>query len=142
VAYKLQLPPTAQVHPVFHVSQLKPFTAKHTPVFSELPLAPDLGAVAIEPEMILDHRMVRSGHAAAMQILVQWHGLDANHATWEDYRLLKTRFPTASMWTVDQAQGGDSVAPPSSEESVDIELPTRELASDTKVHLSVSETSG
>jgi hypothetical protein len=71
VAYKLQLPTSAQVHPVFHVSQLKPFTANYSPVYSELPPAPDLAASATWPKEILDRHLVRVGHVAPIQVLIK-----------------------------------------------------------------------
>jgi hypothetical protein len=97
VAYKLQLPATAQVQPVFHVSQLKPFVPKYTPVFRELSAIPDLAVAAIEPDEILERRMVCSGNVAATQILIKRRGLDADHASWEDYDLLKIRFLQATV---------------------------------------------
>jgi hypothetical protein len=71
VANKLDLPRDAQVHPIFHVSQLKSFLPCYSPVFSELPTTVDLSQGGIEPEQILDRRMVRKGNRAIVQVLVK-----------------------------------------------------------------------
>jgi hypothetical protein len=98
VAYKLELPGNAQVHPVFHVSQLKPFLPCYSPVFSELPPAVDLSQGGIEPEQVLDRRMVRKGNRAIVQVLVKWSGVPKEAATWEDYAVVRARFPEANAW--------------------------------------------
>lgn len=41
VAYRLRLPETAMIHPVFHVSQLKKFIKPHSPVSKLLPVVSD-----------------------------------------------------------------------------------------------------
>lgn len=84
-AYRLQLPATSQIHPVFHVSQLKPFTANYSPVFAELPEPVDLAAGPLIPVTILERRMVKKGNSTIPQIKVQWSGLPADSFTWEDY---------------------------------------------------------
>jgi hypothetical protein len=61
-AYKLQLLAGSQVHPVFHVFQLKPFTPNYAPVFSELPFVPLLDLHDLEPETILDRRLSKRGN--------------------------------------------------------------------------------
>jgi hypothetical protein len=131
VAYKLDLPEAAQVHPVFHISQLKPFIPKYTPVFHEFPSVADLTLTSAIPEEILQRRIVRQGNAAGVQILVKWQGLPVSQATWEDYTILRRRFPAASLWAEDQAQEGASVTPlptvPMDNESQDPEVrPTSE----------------
>lgn len=98
---------------------MKPFTANYTPVFQELPVPPDLSAVTLQPEAILDRRMVKKGNTAIPQIKVQWHGVTADHATWEDYYVLRAHFPSAALWDEAPAQGGRSVTAPSDPTSPD-----------------------
>lgn len=118
VAYKLELPEGSAIHPVFHVSQLKPFLAKFTPVFTTIPAPDTLQASAPQPEAILDRRMVKKGNAATVQILVQWSSLPVDCATWEDYYVLKTRFPMAPIWDQPAFQGGAIVTPPPTDKAV------------------------
>uniref|UniRef100_A0A8R7TTR3 Tf2-1-like SH3-like domain-containing protein n=1 Tax=Triticum urartu TaxID=4572 RepID=A0A8R7TTR3_TRIUA len=91
---KLELPADSRIHPVFHVSQLKPFTPNYTPVFSELPRPPDLAGHDDEPVEIVKRRMVKRGASALVQVKVRWRSGEAA-TTWEDYDTLR-RFPQAA----------------------------------------------
>lgn len=98
VAYKLAVPSGSLIHPVFHVSQLKPYTPNYAPVFHELPKMLDLSARDLKPEAILDRHLVKKGNRAIPQVLIKWQDIPASAATWEDYNVVKTRFPTAVAW--------------------------------------------
>jgi hypothetical protein len=111
VAYKLDLPAAAQVHPVFHVSQLKPFIPNHTPVFSDLPCSVDFATHNLLPVAVLDRRLVKKGHRAVPQVLVQWSGLPEDSATWEDFYVVKQRFPDALAWGQATSPEGADVRP-------------------------------
>ncbi|KAK1694297.1 hypothetical protein QYE76_010994 [Lolium multiflorum] len=93
VAYKLDLPDSCGIHPVFHVSQLKTFVPDYSPVFSTLPSFPELDTGDPEPESILERRLVKKGNTAIPQGLINWKGIAADAATWEDINVLKVRFP-------------------------------------------------
>ena len=97
-AYWLELPRGSMVHPVFHVSQLKEHISDHTPVSSTLPAPLDLSDPAMQPEEIIDSRLVKKGNAAHQQVLVKWTKFPATEATWEDYQVLRNRYPTAPAW--------------------------------------------
>jgi hypothetical protein len=97
-AYKLDLPDHSLIHPVFHVSQLKPFTAAYSPVFTELPTLVDLSSQDVQPEAILERRLVKKGGQVVPQVRVKWTSLPEDCTTWEDYYVVKQRFPAALAW--------------------------------------------
>jgi len=110
-AYRLDLPPTTLIHPVFHVSQLKTFVPDHTPVYSDLPVSIQLDAAEVIPEQILDRRLVQKGGTAVPQVLIKWKTLPPSSATWEDYYVIKQSFPDALAWgQASERAGGDVVA--------------------------------
>ena len=71
VAYKLQLPPTTSVHPVFHVSQLKAAVLPGTQVSPVLPSDTELPRI---PMAVLQTRTVPAAHGSVEQGLVRWSG--------------------------------------------------------------------
>ena len=70
VAYKLALPICSQIHPIFHVSQLKKKMGSHHRQGTQLPLAGS--SPALEDVAILDRRMVQRGNRHATQVLIHW----------------------------------------------------------------------
>jgi hypothetical protein len=88
-AYKLDLPEGSLIHPVFHVSPLKPFTPNYTLVFTELPSSVDLSVQELQPEQVLERRLVRKGNKAIPQVRVKWSTLPEAAATWKDYYVAK-----------------------------------------------------
>ena len=94
VAYKLQLPPTAQIHHTFHVSQLKAF---HGVLPAKPHIPPWLQGQDythnLVPEAVLARRIAKKGSAAAVQWLVQWQGHSPEEATWHFTSEIEARFP-------------------------------------------------
>ncbi|KAJ9514384.1 hypothetical protein QJQ45_012391 [Haematococcus lacustris] len=80
VAVRLDLPQAmARMHPVFHVSLLRPYTSEHPhlpPPVEWLDEAP-----LYEVEKLLAHRGVRASKARGY--LVKWQGYDDSYNTWE-----------------------------------------------------------
>ena len=97
VAYKLQLPEHAQIHPVFHISLLKKFKGDSSKPYLPMPLTTaDVGPI-IPPQVILATRTIKQGEMLIPQVLVQWQGTDSTEATWEDWQELLKDFPTLNL---------------------------------------------
>jgi hypothetical protein len=110
VAYRLELPASSSVHPVFHVSQLKKSVgAQHS-----LTAVPPSDAVLWSvPERILQTRTIQKGTHSTAQALIKWSNLPSSLATWEDLEFLRQQFPRATVWSRPGAQGGGDVTAPS-----------------------------
>lgn len=109
VAYRLLLPATSKVHPVFHVSLLRGALPPSTEVTPELPTPPAVHAMPFIPEQVLARRFITRGAAKIPQVLVKWASQPRSLATWEDYFELRSRFPGAAAWGQAASEGGDNV---------------------------------
>uniref|UniRef100_A0A2N9I5B5 Chromo domain-containing protein n=1 Tax=Fagus sylvatica TaxID=28930 RepID=A0A2N9I5B5_FAGSY len=94
VAYKLELPEGACIHPVFHVSFLKAKLGKTITPISRLPPTDALGHLAPQPARILETRTIKKRRLPAVtEVLVQWEGGDPDDATWELLFKLQEDYP-------------------------------------------------
>ncbi|CAL2248377.1 unnamed protein product [Prunus armeniaca] len=92
VAYRLKLPSSSKLHPVFHVSCLKKHLGSDVTTVPILPVITETG-ILDHPMAILDHRMVKCGNATATEVLIYWQHHSTYEATWEDYDEMLARFP-------------------------------------------------
>ncbi|KAJ3687163.1 hypothetical protein LUZ61_016327 [Rhynchospora tenuis] len=93
VAYKLNLPPAANIHPVIHVSQLKKHIGRHQ---TPLPYCPWLGSdgnLRGVPFKVIGRRMIKKGNEPIAQLQIQWVNSSELEATWEDYDLMRQYYP-------------------------------------------------
>ena len=106
VAYKLQLPPQATIHPVFHVSLLRRVMHSGMTVESQLPQCTDELAV---PVAILQSRWRLSKGKMREQVRVRWSNSEVLGDTWEDKASLQERLPFAEAWGQASSQGRGDV---------------------------------
>jgi hypothetical protein len=92
VAYKFLLPATSSIHPVFHVSQLKP-AVLGTKVSSAFPSDIELPRFL---EKILQHLLGSSAGKQVPQVQVQWSNWPPELATWENLEDLRQHFSNSS----------------------------------------------
>jgi hypothetical protein len=94
VAYKLDLPTDARIHPVFHVSCLKMKLGQSILPLPQLPPMDAGGQLTPEPAQVLHSRNINTRrHKGGTEVLVQWTGTSKADATWEPLHKLQQQFP-------------------------------------------------
>ena len=106
LAYKLTLPAHFRIHPVFHISQLKPYIPSPEEFPARVLPPPPPVLVDDQPEFIveriLDRRVIGRGR---VQYKVLWKGYPAYDATWEPASSLSD---TAALAEYEAAHGTGS----------------------------------
>jgi len=106
VAYELDLPDTARIHPVFHVSLLKKQLGDMSRVTTQLPPFSTDNIPVLQPRLVKDYRWVKQGDKYVTEALVQWSSLPPEDATWEEVDVLRQQFPNLDLEDKDRVQGG------------------------------------
>lgn len=109
VAYRLELPDDAKIHPVVHVSQLKCHVPSSEQIESDFSQLPDDPSQTVSPVSFLKSRMICKGSSTLFQIQVQWSRLPSMLTTWEEVVDLRRRFPQSAAWGQAAFQGGENV---------------------------------
>jgi hypothetical protein len=91
VAYKLELPRTMSIHPVFHVSKLRlykdqseKFPSRLPDITRPLPIVRESNEqMEWEVDRIVDHRYRGKGKSKRLEYLVLWKGYPDYERTWQ-----------------------------------------------------------
>lgn len=97
VAYELELPETARIHPVFHVSLLRACKGQPHEQLSPLPLTTIGTQPHLLPLKVLGYRVVSTKQGLQSQVLVQWETLSVDEATWGPLDAIKNSFPDLDL---------------------------------------------
>ncbi|TYK14862.1 transposon Tf2-1 polyprotein isoform X1 [Cucumis melo var. makuwa] len=94
VAYRLELPADAVIHPVFHVSQLRKFASNQTNVLPTLQHVTEKLEWQSQSEKVRDYGLDKSGK---WEVLIAWQNLPDYEASWEDYDEIKKLYPNLHL---------------------------------------------
>lgn len=91
MAYRLKLPPDSKIHPVFHVSTLKPYHASSGSFETVLPPTPEQQPSV--PLAVLGQRT----RAGKLEVLVHWSHASPADSSWESVQELRARYPNFQL---------------------------------------------
>ena len=89
MAYKLELPASSQVHPVFHVSCLKKVIGENLPVQTIFTELDEEGKITLEPKAVTEIRTRQLQNRSISEYLIKWNNLPTKDSTWEDENFIQ-----------------------------------------------------
>ncbi|KAA0051188.1 ty3-gypsy retroelement transposase [Cucumis melo var. makuwa] len=110
IAYKLDLPSIAAIHPVFHVSQLKRALGDHTQVQQLDSYLTENHEWMTQLDEVYRYR--KNPNTNDWEVLISWKGLPPHEATWEDCNDFKHQFPDFHLEEKVDLEEESSVKPP------------------------------
>ena len=109
-AYQLLLPDGCLLHNTFHVSQLKKHIGPKVVPSKNLPLVGIDGVIKMEPEAILERKLIPrlQGKISipVVRWLIKWVNMPEEAATWEDSAFIQKVFPSFQARGQAQSQQG------------------------------------
>jgi hypothetical protein len=134
VAYKLQLPASARIHPVVHVSQLKKAIADPSAVSTDLPVMYTQMQV-VQPSRICGSRMIRRGGKQIPQVQLEWEGISSSCTCWEPLFAVVAAYPDAPAWGQAAFSGEGNVTTPYLEDALKVARRAQRRQEIRAVHL-------
>ena len=89
MAYKLELPASSRVRPVFHVSCLKKVIGENLPVQTIFPELDEEGKTILEPKAVTKTRTRQLRNRSISEYLIKWKNLPTKDSTWEDENFIQ-----------------------------------------------------
>lgn len=109
MAYKLELPAAATIHPVFHISQLKKAFGECAKKEELVPYMTEHHKWLAIPDEVYGYQQKEKG---VWEVLVSWKGLPSHEATWENYDDFHQSFPDYHLEDKVQLNWECNVRPP------------------------------
>ena len=97
VVYKLKLPDTARIHPIFHVSLLKKevgFQAISPSIPASISSNMEL---IVKPAAVLGILPSRVSGVAGTKVLICWHDFPVYGDSWEIFEVIQSYFPNFNL---------------------------------------------
>ena len=84
MAYKLELPASSRVHPIFHVSCLKKVIGDKLLVQTILLEIDEEGKIILESQVVTETITWQLRNPSILEYLIKWKNLPTKDSTWED----------------------------------------------------------